>query len=302
MSFNDIRSREVMTDDLDKKATQTAQVGIFADNGLRVKFIGNKTVFIPAMGLSGLGDYDYDNGFARGKVTVSQKPFELQMDRGTSFQIDSQVADESGIGDIAGEVMGEFVRTKVVPEVDGYVLSKLAGVAIGKNHTVTGDLATEVFKIINDATAEVQNAVGYAEELVCFVDKVAVAALRNSPEISRHLVMNDFKKGEITTQVASINGVSSLPVESDRMTTAYTFKTGDGGPDDFGFAPAENAKNIGILLMPRRGASLVKKTETIRIFTPGQNQTADAWKIDYRTYYDVVIKESMEDGIYVHTY
>lgn len=302
MPINDIRARAEMTSDLDKKFEQKAQSAMFEDNGLGAKFIGNKTVYIPKMNMSGLGDYDRDTGFASGAVSVTQKPYELKQDRGTSFQIDSQVADESGIGDIAGKTMGEFVRLKVVPEVDAYVMSKLAGLAVEKEHTITGTLSADVFKMINEATAKAQNAVGYDEELVCFVDSTALAALRNTPEISRYLVMNDFKKGDLHTQVVSLNGVSILPMQDSRMKTAYTFLTGDGGPDDFGFTPTETAKKIGILLMPRRGASLIKKTETIRVFTPSENQTADAWKIDYRIYYDVVVKDSMMDGIYVHTY
>ena len=84
------------------------------------------------------------------------------------------------------------------------------------------------------------------------------------------------------------------------MKTAYTFY--DGTADEFGFAPTDTAKSIGFLLLPRRGASLVKKTEQVRTFAPGENLNADAWKLDYRLYYDVVVKDSMVEGIYVHTY
>ena len=63
----------------------------------RAKFIGAKTVNIPTVGMSGLGDYDRDTGFARGGVSVTHQPFTLTQDRGVSFQIDAQDADESGI-------------------------------------------------------------------------------------------------------------------------------------------------------------------------------------------------------------
>lgn len=300
MPINSIAFKTELTAELDKKLVQGAQVGVFADNNLRAKFIGAKTVNIPVLGMSGLGDYDRDTGFARGGVSVSHTPFTLQMDRGVSFQIDAQDADESGIPDLAGQVMGEFVRTKAVPEVDAYVLSKLAGVANEKQHTITGTLATNVYKMITEAIAKAQNEVGYDEDLLCFVDSTALAALQNTPEISRHLVLNDFKKGELTTKVIHINGVPILPVQDSRMKTAYVFH--DGSAEDFGFEPAEAAQSIGLLLVPKRGASLVKKTEQIRTFAPGENLNADAWKLDYRVYYDVVVKDSMVDGIYVHTY
>ena len=300
MPINNIAFKTEMTAELDKKMVQGARVGMFADNNLRGKFVGAKTVIIPTMGMSGMGDYDRDTGFARGGVSVSHKPFTLTMDRGVSFQIDREDADESGIPDLAGQVMGEFVRTKVVPEVDAYVLSKLAGLATEKAQTVTGTLASNAYKMITEAIAKAQNAIGYDEELVCFVDSTTLAALQNTPEICRHLVMNDFKKGEIHTQVMSLNGVPILPVQDSRMKTAYTFH--DGTADEFGFEPTDTAKSIGFLLLPRRGASLVKKTDQVRTFAPGENLNADAWKLDYRLYYDVVVKDSMVEGIYVHTY
>ena len=299
-TFNSVAFHTAMTTELDKKLEQGAQTGMFVDNKMRGKFVGAHTVIIPTMGMSGLGDYDRDEGHARGGVSVSGKPFTLTMDRGICFQIDEQEADESGIPDLAGQVMGEFVRTKVVPEVDAYTLSKLAGVAIEKEQIVTGTIGTDIYKMFTKAKAKVQNAVGYDEELVCFVDSTALAALQNSPEISRHLVMNDFKKGEIHTPVTSLNGVSILPVQDSRMKTAYEFY--DGSADEFGFAPIATAKSIGFLLLPKRCASLIKKTEQIRTFTPRENQKAVAWRLDYRLYYDVVVKDSLAGGIYAHIY
>ena len=144
---------------------------------------------------------------------------------------------------------------------------------------------------------------GYDEELVAFVDGAMLNALQNSPDISRHLVMNDFRKGELHTQVNSLNGVAILPVPDSRMKTAYTFFDGTtDGQEAGGFTPADNAKSIGLLLVPRRAASLIKKTEQVRCFDPAHNLKADAWKLDYRLYYDVVIKDSLKKGILTYVY
>ena len=72
--------------------------------------------------------------------------------------------------------------------------------------------------------------------------------------------------------------------------------------EDGGFAPAEDAQNIGLLVMPKRAASLVKKTEKVRVFEPDRNPGADAWKLDYRLYYDLFVRNSMADSIYVYAY
>ena len=50
-------------------------------------------------------------------------------------------------------------------------------------------------------------------------------------------------------------------------------------------------------VIPKNGASLVKKTETLRIFTPEKNIDADAYVFNYRLYYDVFVKKSNLDSI-----
>ena len=87
------------------------------------------------------------------------------------------------------------------------------------------------------------------------------------------------------------------------MKSAYTFYDGAAeGQDDGGFAPATGAKNVGLLVLPKKAASLVKKSERIRTFAPEQNQAADAFRLDYRIYYDVFVKKSMADAVYAYLY
>ena len=53
-----------------------------------------------------------------------------------------------------------------------------------------------------------------------------------------------------------------------------------------------------MLVCPKSAAHLVKKTEKMRIFTPEQNIDADAYKFDYRIYYDVFVKKSGLDSVW----
>ena len=145
-------------------------------------------------------------------------------------------------------------------------------------------------KLVN----EVQANVGYDEELVAFVDGSVYAAFQNSTEISRMITVSDFKQGEIDLKVKSINGVAIIPVVSERMKTAYTFNSSNAG----GFTPLSTAKEIYMLVCPKSAAHLVKKTEQMRIFTPEQNVDADAYKFDYRIYYDVFVQKSGLDSIW----
>lgn len=313
MAINTITLATEMTGTLDKAVVQKPVCGFFADNALRAKFVGAATVTIPNMEMSGLGDYDRDSGFVKGAVTINRTSYTLNMDRGRSFQIDAQDEDESGIPSLAGEVSGEFVRTKVCPEIDAYCLSKLGGYAAGLDtpQTVTadGELADSIYAMFLEAKQKVQNAVGYDEDLVWFVDSKVYSAIQSSTALSRMLDVADFKKGDLHLQVKSIDGVPILPVPDSRMKTAFTFfdgtdHSGAGGVNESagGFAPTDSASSIGFILMPKRAASLVRKTEKVRIFEPSRNPEADAWKIDYRVYYDLLTRNSMLGGIYAYVY
>lgn len=306
MSINTVSLSEKMTGELDRAVVQKSLTGFFNDNALRAKFVGAGTVLIPNVELSGLGDYDRDGGFAQGAINVANTAYELTMDRGRSFMLDAQDCDETGIPGLAGQVMGEFVRTRVVPEMDAYVLSKLGGIAKASGVAVTGTPATEALKMFTEACNNVHNTLGYDEELVAFVNGTMWAALQSTPEVSRYIALSDFQQGGADMKVKSINGVALLPVPDARMKTAFTFYDGrtTGTPDQTvgGFTAAADAENIGLLVLPRRAASLVKKTEKIRIFDPDKNQQADAWKFDYRLYYDLIVKDSLKSSMSAYVY
>lgn len=298
MPINSLEFNQKLTTELDKTLVQKAVTGFLTDNALRAKFVGAKTVLIPEVGMTALGDYDRDEGFVRGSISVTNTPFTLQMDRAASFQLDSEDADETGIAGLIGQVTTEFVRTKAVPEMDAYVLSKLAGLALTENQTVP--MGDDALKTLQDAMLNVQEVNGYGEDMVAFIDRVFYSAILNSPSISRQLVASDFKHGDLNVKVNTLNGCPLIPVDSARMKTAYTFYDGvTDGQKDGGFVPAGGAKSIRLLVMPKNGASLVKKTEKTRSFAPNENIKADAYKIDYRVYYDLFVKNSKKGTIWV---
>lgn len=309
-TINSLEFQSKLTGELDKALVQEAQTSFFADNALRSKFVGARTVLIPDVDMQGLGNYDRDDGFVTGVLTVSSESYTMAMDRGRSFQLDREDNDETGIANLAGQVMGEFVRTRVVPELDAYVLSKLATLATTKSQTVTGTVASQIYKMITEAINKVQAVAGYSEPLVCFVDSTVWGALMNTTEVTRQINVGEFKKGSVNTKVKYLNDVPIIPVSDDRMKTAYTFydgvtdDSGSSGADQTvgGFVPATGAKKIGILVLPRRAASLVKKSERIRTFTPEQNQKADAYLFQYRIYYDLFVKTSLTRTVYTYTY
>ena len=87
---------------------------------------GGAEVKIPKMSVQGMGDYDRDNGYQQGGVTLEYETRKMTQDRGRKFHLDAMDVNETNFVATASSVMGEFQRVHVVPEIDAYRISKLA--------------------------------------------------------------------------------------------------------------------------------------------------------------------------------
>jgi hypothetical protein len=297
MALNSIEYATKYASELDKLVVQKSVTGFLADNVLCAQFVGAKTVLLPDLDFVGLGDYDRDNGFPQGKITITNSSFQLSKDRGRELQLDRMDMDETGVANLAGQTLKEYVRTQVIPEMDAYCISKLSTLAKEKGNQVTYDEA-KAYKQFADMANSIQAKAGFDEELVCFMSPTAYAALMNSSELQRQIVVSDFKQGEIDLKVKKINDVAIIPVSQERMKTAYVFDAGASNTAG-GFSASDDAENVHMLMLPKSGASLVKKTENLRIFAPEKNQDADAYLFQYRLYYDVFVKKSRLEHISV---
>lgn len=303
-TINSLEFKSQLTGELDKAIVMPSVAAMFLDNAFRTKFVGTKDVIIPDVNFVGLADYDREDGFARGGVTVQHSTYTLTQDRGRSFSIDREDMDETGIAGLAGQVMGEFVRTEVAPEIDAYTFSKLAKIATDNQNIVSTETfgANKSFKLVSDAINKVQGEIGFDTELVALVNSEVWADLMATSEISRSLEIGDFAKGEINTKVKKLNGTAIIPVPAARMKTVYEFATNEASTSEGGFTVGEGAKEIGLLILPKRAAKLIKKTEKVRVFNPDINQEKDAYKFDYRIYYDALVKASDKKSIWTYTY
>ena len=302
--LNSLQFRETLTNELDKALVQKSVTASFLDNSFGSKFVGTKTILILDTDFVGLGDYDRAEGFPEGGITVEQKPYTLTQERARRFYVDRMDMDEIGIAGLSGQIMGEFVRTKVTPEVDAYNLSKLAGIASAANQVVgTGvALANKSVSLLSEAIQKVQNEVGFDEELVAICNTDFYGDLMSTSELTRRLDISDFKKGEISTKVRKLDECWIMPAPKGRMMTSYDFLNGLGEEADGGFKPASGAKNIGFIVLPKRVAKFVKKLEKIRTFAPDTVQKKDAWQFDYRLYYDMLVKASETGTIFAYIY
>ncbi len=277
--------------ELDKMIVQESKTGFLADGKFKARFTGARTVNVPQLDFDGLGDYDRETGYSKGGTNFNYTAFTLEQERSKQLVIDAQDADESGMSSLTGKVVGEYTRTKVNPEIDAYVLSKLYAVANEKGHTTAYD-AKKAATLMIDAINSAEAASGYTnEQMVAFVDPVMYAALMTSQELQHSITVSDFEQGDADLKVKNLNGCAIIPVAADRMRTAYDFT-------DTGFSATGDAGKIRAIVMPKSAASLVKKVDKVDIFTPDIVQDMDAYKINFRLYYDCFVTNNKKNLIF----
>lgn len=277
--------------ELDKMIMQEAKTGFFADGKFKAMFTSAKTVLLPELTLDGLGEYSRSDGYSKGDVGLKHTEYQLGMERSKQLIIDAQDADESGVGNLVGQTVGEYTRLKVNPEIDAYVLSTLYGVAQENTHTTAFDKDTAVEQML-DAINKAEAANGYNNEpLVAFVNPVMYAALMTSDKLERHITVSDFKQGEVNLKVKNLNGCAIIPVAADRMMSEYEFS-------DNGFAAKDTAVAVNAIILPKGAANLVKKVDKVNVYSPDVVQDLDAYKINFRLYYDCFVTSAHRDLVF----
>lgn len=299
MAINTLEYAKIFQTELDKKIEEQLTSAWMDANAGQVKYTGGDEVKIPKISLVGLGNYDRDKGFKQGSVTLSYETKKLTQDRGRTFLLDSQDVDETNFVASAGMVMGEFQRLQVVPEVDAYRYSKIYEAAKAKHADIYTATTRDIIDKLDADISTVQDAVGGSEPLVICMNRKVHAILNNTEGIQKYINVGDFNNGFVSTKVKIFNDVPVIDVPSARFKTAYTFNAGET-TDKGGFEAASGALEMNWIIITRRAPIAVVKTDKIRIFAPDVNQNADGWKLDYRKYHDLWVKDNALDSIMVN--
>ena len=76
-------------------------------------------LIIPMLSMQGLADYSRNSGYVDGDVSLTNETVKCNFDRGRMFSVDTMDNLETA-GIAFGRLAGEFIRTKVVPELDAF--------------------------------------------------------------------------------------------------------------------------------------------------------------------------------------
>lgn len=243
---------------------------------------------IPKLSMSGLGDYSRNSGYVDGDVTLTNETVVCNFDRGRMFIVDNMDNQESA--NIAfGRLAGEFIRTKVVPELDAFRFASYAGITGISTVAAGATLAdgAEVIAALRAAITKMDEDEVPTEQRYLYITPTLHGLIQDMDTTKSREVLTRFAK---TTDVPQTRFYTAI--------TQYDGKT--SGEEAGGYVKAEGAKDINFMIIHKPAVIQFQKHVAPKIISPEQNQTADAWKYGYR---NVGIADAYENklaGIYLH--
>ena len=241
-------------------------------------------LIIPMIELQGLGDYDRNSGYVSGDVTLTNETVKCNFDRGRMFTVDNMDdADSAGIA--FGRLAGEFIRTKVAPELDAFRFASYAskeGVT-QKEETLSDGAA--VLAALRVATNAMDEAEVPMEDRHLFITPTLDGMIAD---------LDTTKSREILSRFAS-----KTLVPQTRFYTAIDQKDGHtGGQEAGGYAKAEDGKELNFMVIHKPALIQFEKHVAPKIVTPDQNQEADAYKYGYRNVGVADVYKNKLAGVY----
>ena len=195
---NSIALAKVYTNLLDEVYQQSALTAVLeSDASLARQGANANEIIIPKLSMSGLADYKRNSGYVNGDVTLNWETVQFNYERGRMFQVDDMDNEETQ--NIAfGRLAGEFIRTKVVPELDAFRFATYA--AVTGAGTATGTLATgaDVIAALRTATSSMDEAEVPMEDRHLFITPTLLGLVED---------LDTNKSKEVLSRFATITKV-----------------------------------------------------------------------------------------------
>ena len=240
---------------------------------------------IPKMTLQGLATYA--GSFVSGDISLAWETVKANFSRGRGFNVDAVDNGDTGINMIS-KVLAAFEREKVVPEVDAFRFASYAALAGTSPAGAT----------LSDAAATVAAL------------RVAVTALDEAevPEGSAILYITSLLRGYVedmdTTKsrelLKKFKKIVTVP-QSRFYTKIDQYDGTTAGQEDGGYIKnAATGKDINFLIVDPKAVLQIQKHKVAKLFNPEDNQSADAWKLNYRLVNLSDVYDNKTKGIYLH--
>lgn len=259
---------------LDKIYKAESTTSDFDINGALVQAGKNANeIVVPVLDMDGLGDYDRNSGYIDGDVSLTNETKKFNYERGRKLKTDTIDNEETG-GVILGNLSAEFLRTKVIPEVDAVRYATYAAIpGISKvNAGISYETAEAIYKAIADAWDKMTDDEVPEENRHLRITSTLLGMIRD---------MDTYKSKELLSKFASIKVVPQA-----RFKTVIELLSGKDSEGERvgGFKAGEGAKDINFMIIHKPALLQYTKHNKMKLFTPDQDQDGDNYKWLYRLY------------------
>lgn len=245
-------------------------------------------LIIPMLDMQALGDYSRNSGYADGDVTLTNETVKCNFDRGRMFNVDYMDNLETA-GIAFGRLSGEFIRTKVAPELDAFRFASYAGVeGISKADGAALADGGAVIAALRAATNRMDEDEVPQEDRHLFITPTLHGMVQD---------LDTTKSREVLARFASVTLVPQT-----RFYTAITQYDGSSENEKAGGFVKDSANGLDINFMAVHKPAIIQFSKHVapKIITPEQNQTADGYKFGYRHVAIADAYKNKRAGIYLH--
>ena len=259
---------------LDKIYKSSSTTSEFDMNGSLVQAGKNANeIIVPVLEMDGLGDFDRNSGYVDGDVSLTNETKKFNYERGRKLKTDAIDNEETG-GVILGNLSAEFLRTKVIPEVDAVRYSTYAAIpGISKVEAgVTYTKAEEIYAAIAAAWDKMTNDEVPEEDRHLRITSTLLGYIRDMDTTKSRDLLNKFKSIKVVPQSRFLTEIELL-----------TGKDADGERKG-GYKATDNSKDINFMIIHKPALLQYTKHNKMKVFTPDQDQEGDNYKWLYRIY------------------
>lgn len=243
-------------------------------------------LIIPKLSMDGLADYSRNSGYVDGDVELVNETVACNYDRGRKFNIDAM--DNQETANLAfSRLAGEFIRTKVVPEIDAFRFATYC--AIEGISVTSGTLAdaTETIAAIRAASTKMDEDEVPLEDRYLYITPTLKGGIDDLDTTKSREVLKKFKK--------------IVEVPQSRFATAIKLRDGKTeGETKGGYVKADTAKDINFMIIHKAAVIQFPKHVAPKVIPPELNQNGDSWIYSYRNYGIADAYENKVAGIYLH--
>lgn len=272
-------------DEVYKRASLTSALD--SDAYLARAGANTNEIVIPKISMDALADYSRNSGYVSGDVELVMETVKFNYDRGRRFTVDAMDNEETA-GLAFGALSSEFVRTRVVPELDAFRFATYAGTTgISTVDPAVLDTGEKVVAALRAATNKQDEDEVPTDNRILFITPTLKGMVED---------LDTTKSREVMSRFASV-----VQIPQTRFYTAVDLKDGTSeGETAGGYTKATGAKDINFMILRRDAIMQYPKHVVNKMISPDLNQTSDGWIFAYRAYGLADTYENKVAGIYLH--